>query len=192
MARIIGVELGVKYKKKQKTHKLTDKQAAQRLKRGPTFRRWLSKRKLRYIATLDEMYLSISGAIEKRDGYYETKGKPAPSEYKKKEHSGWPPKILCAMGVCHRGSTSLRIVPENVKVNNEVFLKEVLIPIWKEDIPMLYPGEESKVILHMDWVDMSDPAPRSFARSIFPWHPGWLARAGRAGKAGWTRNIRLK
>ena len=44
----------------------------------------------------------------------------------------------------------MRIVPENVKVNNKVFLKVVLIPIWKEDIPRLYPGEESKVILHMD------------------------------------------
>ena len=44
----------------------------------------------------------------------------------------------------------MRIVLENVKMNNEVFLKEVLIPIWKEDIPKLYPGEESKVILHMD------------------------------------------
>ena len=54
------------------------------------------------------------------------------------------------MGVCYRGPTSLRIVPENVKVNNEVFLKEVLIPIWKEDIPRLCPGEKSKVILHMD------------------------------------------
>ena len=59
-------------------------------------------------------------------------------------------QILCAIGVCHRGSTSLRIVLANVKINNEVFLKEVLIPIWKEDIPRLYPGEESKVILHMD------------------------------------------
>ena len=43
----------------------------------------------------------------------------------------------------------MRIV-ENIKINNEVFLKEVLIPIWKEDIPRLYPGEENKVILHMD------------------------------------------
>ena len=46
VAHIISVDLGIKYKKKQKTHKLTDKQAAQRLKRGPTFRRWLSQRKL--------------------------------------------------------------------------------------------------------------------------------------------------
>ena len=42
VSRIIRVDLGMKYKKKQKTHKLTDKQAAQRLARGPTFRRWLS------------------------------------------------------------------------------------------------------------------------------------------------------
>ena len=57
VARIIGVRLGMKYKKKQKTHKLTEKQAAQRLKCGLTFRRWLSQRKLPYIVTLDEMYL---------------------------------------------------------------------------------------------------------------------------------------
>ena len=44
----------------------------------------------------------------------------------------------------------MRIVPENVKVNNEVFLKEVLILIWKEDIQRLYSDEKSKVILHMD------------------------------------------
>ena len=102
----------MKYNKKQKTHKLTDKQAAQRLARGSTYRRWVSQRKLPYIVTLDEMYLSTNDTTGKRDCYYETKGKPAPSEYKKKEHSGWPPKILCAIGVCHRGSTSLRIVPE--------------------------------------------------------------------------------
>ena len=97
MARIIGVNLGMKYKKKQKTHKLTDKQAAQRLKRRPTFRRWLSQRKLPYIVTLDEMYLSTNDTTGKRDGYCETKEKPAPSEYKEKENSGWPPNILCAI-----------------------------------------------------------------------------------------------
>ena len=49
VAHIIGMDLGIKYKIKQKTDKLTNKQAAQRLKSGPTFRRWLSQRKLPYI-----------------------------------------------------------------------------------------------------------------------------------------------
>ena len=105
IARIIGVNLEMKYKKKQKIHKLTDKQTAQL--RGPTFRRWLSQRKLPYIVTLDEMYLSKNDTTGKRNGYYETKGKQAPNEYKKKERSGWPLKILCAIGICHRSSTLL-------------------------------------------------------------------------------------
>ena len=54
------------------------------------------------------------------------------------------------MAVCHRGSTSLWIVPENVKVNNKVFLREMLISIWKKDISRLYPDEERKVILPMN------------------------------------------
>lgn len=46
----------------------------------------------------------------------------------------------------------MRIVPTNVKVNNEVFLKEMLIPIWKEDIPRLYPGEERSSLIWMEHV----------------------------------------
>ena len=75
VAHIISVDFGMKYKKKQKTHKLTDKQAAQRLARGPTFRRWLSQRKLPYIVTLDETYLFTNDITGKRDCYHETKGK---------------------------------------------------------------------------------------------------------------------
>ena len=44
------------------------------------------------------------------------------------------------IGICHGGATSFRIVPENVKVNNEVFLIEVLILIRKEDNPSDFGG----------------------------------------------------
>ena len=44
----------------------------------------------------------------------------------------------------------MRIVPENVKVNNEVFLREMLISIWKKDISRLCPDGERKVILPMN------------------------------------------
>ena len=156
-------DLGMKYKSKTKTHKLTDKQGAQRLARGPRFRRWLSQRKLPYIVTIDETWVSTNNTTGCTDGYYESKEKPAPDEFKMKEQSGWPTKILCAMGICSRGKTSLMVVPENAKVNNEVFLKEVLIPIWRKDIPRLYPGEEHKVILHMD------AAPAHFHPNVVSW-----------------------
>ena len=65
VARIIRVHLRMKCKKKQKTHNLTDKQAAQCLARGSTHRRWESQRKLPYIVTLDEMYLSTNDTTGK-------------------------------------------------------------------------------------------------------------------------------
>ena len=78
------------------------------------------------------------------------KGNQRQASTKRKSAQDGHQKFCAQWESRHRGPTSLRIVPENVKVNNEVFLKEVLIPIWKEDIPRLYPGEERKVNLHMD------------------------------------------
>ena len=97
--------------------------------------------------------MTINDIINAKKGpekMFQQETEQEPWKATKKEHSGWPPKTLCAMEVCHRGSTSLRIVPENVKMNNEIFLKDVLIPIWKKDISRLYPGEERKVILPMN------------------------------------------
>lgn len=84
MAHIISTDLGMKCKKKQKTHNLANKQAAQRLARGPTFRRCLSRRKLPYIVTLDEMYLSTNDTIGKRDGYMKQKGNQSQTSTKGK------------------------------------------------------------------------------------------------------------
>ena len=80
VALIIGMDLGMKYKKKQIIEKLADKQAAQRVTCGPTLRRSLSQRKFPYIVTLDEMYLSTNDTNGKRDGYYVKKGKKVPNE----------------------------------------------------------------------------------------------------------------
>ena len=66
-------------------------------------------------------------------------------------------------GSLFRGKASLMVIPKNAKVNNEVFLTKVLIPIWKKDIPRLYPGEEQKVILHMD------SAPAHFHPNVLAW-----------------------
>ena len=84
----------------------------------------------------------------KKDGYYKATRSNFRTSTKSKGAQDGHQKV-CAIGACLRGPTSLRIVPENVKINNKVFLKEVLIPIWKENIPRL-PGEEIKFILHMD------------------------------------------
>ena len=57
---------------------------------------------------------------------------------------------MVAMGVSMRGQTGLYTVPSNVKINGKVFIDRVLKPLFKIDVPRLYPGEERKVTLHMD------------------------------------------
>ena len=161
--RTARLDLGLKWKKKASVHKLNVRQAAQRLQRAPRFRKWLSKRKLPYIVTLDECWVSTNHTTGERDGYYENAENPVPDEYRKKEVSGWPTKILCAMGVSLRGKTGMYVIPNNAKINAEVFLKHVLQPMWKTDIPRLYGKEAKKVILHMD------AAPGHFGPIVINW-----------------------
>jgi hypothetical protein len=107
VSKILKEDLGMNYKKKVKTHVLTAKQALQRLERGPRFKRCLSRRKLPYIISLDETYVTMNDMTGQRDGYYESKRNPAPESWKKKPRSGWPGKVMVAMGICMRGKTSL-------------------------------------------------------------------------------------
>ncbi len=150
IGRILKKDLGLNFKKKVRTHVLTPKMADQRLERGPRFRKWLSRRKLPYIITIDETYISMNDVSGQREGYYESAENPVPSSWKKNSRSGWPGKVMVTMGICMRGKTSLYMVPSKVKMNHELFINDVLEPLFKNDVPRLYPGEEHKVILHMD------------------------------------------
>src|SRR5208282_697190 len=62
VGRIQKEDLGLIFKKKRKTHKLTPQQAEQRLERGPGFRRLLSRRKLPYILSIDETMVTMNDA----------------------------------------------------------------------------------------------------------------------------------
>lgn len=85
-----------------------------------------------------------------REGYYASDDKPVPEEWKKKPRSGWPGKVMVCMGISWNGTTSLYFVPPKAKMNGRMFIDLVLKPMFKRDIPRLYPGEEKKIILHMD------------------------------------------
>ena len=74
-----------------------------------------------------------------------------------------PRKVTFIGGVCVRGTTAIRFVPPNVKINAEYFVNHVLEPMVREDISKLYPGEEHKVWLHFD------SAPKHVARYTYAW-----------------------
>jgi len=111
VGRILKEDLGLIFKKKRKTHKLTPQQAEQRLERGPGFRRLLSRRKLPYILSIDETMVTMNDADGQREGYYESEEKPAPESWKKLPKSGWPGKVMVEMGISTRGKISLYFCP---------------------------------------------------------------------------------
>lgn len=148
--RVLTENFGMNYRKKVRTHVLTATMAAQRLDRGPVFLRCLSRRKLPYIITIDETYVTMNDITGQRNGIYENKESPRLDEWKKKSRSGWPGKVMVAMGICMRGKSSLFAVPPKAKIDYKVFIDRVLKPLFRRDVPRLYPGEEKKVILHVD------------------------------------------
>ena len=57
---------------------------------------------------------------------------------------------MFAAGYSWRGQTQLYCIPEKSKMNGELFIKQVLSLIVKEDIPRLYGSDAPEVVIHMD------------------------------------------
>ena len=74
---------GVTKLKKRTTHYLTAKMAAQRLERGKDFLKHLSRRKLRFIFTMDEMQISTDDINGQTDFYYKKQGVVVPESWRK-------------------------------------------------------------------------------------------------------------
>ena len=163
--RTLAEDLAWNMRKKRKTRHLIDKQAAQRLERGPGFLRCLGKYKSRMIFTMDETFVSLSIFNKERDIYYQAMEVVVPPTWEKKSMEAWPRKIMVAMGICWEGTSRLYIVPEKSKVNAAYFIKYILRPMVEIDIPRLY--ERAKdVWLHMD------SAPAHTAAETIQWLEG--------------------
>ena len=160
---ILKKDLKVKLRKKTKTHMLTAKQAQQRLDRAPGFLEYLTPRKLKYIITFDETTVSSNDIDGQTNFYYQFEGQVVPESWRKMPKSSWPKQLMVAIGICYRGKTKVYIVPPKSKVNARFFIDNILKPIVEKDIPRLYPGEEHKVVIHMD------SAPAHVAKETYQW-----------------------
>jgi methylphosphotriester-DNA--protein-cysteine methyltransferase len=148
--RILKDDLGAELMRKRKTHALSNKQAQQRLDRGPRFLQLIGGNKCKYIISLDEAWLSLNDVNGIRGVYYKKTGKPTPPSWTKKWRKKHAKKVMYAAGVCAKGVTDLYFVPPTTKVDRWFFINSILKPIVEKDIPRLYPGEEHKVVLHFD------------------------------------------
>src|SRR5208283_4755054 len=109
--RILTSDLGVTRKKKLKTHTLTPEQCQQRLDRGPGFLQYLTPRKLRYIFTFDETWITTDDLDGQTDFYYEREKCGGARKLEKNAQEFVAKTAMVVMGICWRGNpepTSLR------------------------------------------------------------------------------------
>lgn len=89
---VLMKDLGAELRKKRKTHTLTPEQCQQRLDRGPGFLQYLTPRKLRYIFTFDETWITTNDLDGQTDFYYEQENVVVPESWKRMPKSSWPKK----------------------------------------------------------------------------------------------------
>ena len=118
--------------------------AAQRLERGEKFLKKLSRRKLKFIFTMDEMLISTDDINGQTDFYYKQQGVVVPESWRKLPKKNWPKQIMVPMGICWHGKSRIYIVPSDVKVNADAFIKFILKPMIEKDIPALYKEDAKK------------------------------------------------
>ena len=110
--KILKDNLALVRRKQIKTHSLTEKQAKQRHDRGNGFLQHLTPRKLRYVLTFDETFITLDETNGETDFYYDGVHLEIPEDWKKKPRKAWPRKVIVVMGICWKGKTKAYIVPE--------------------------------------------------------------------------------
>ena len=69
---------------------------------------------------------------------YKEKDVVVPDEWKILPRQNWPKRVMAAMGISWNGTTPIYIVPSEVRLNAQAFIKLVLAPIVRYDFPRLY------------------------------------------------------
>ncbi|XP_055351960.1 uncharacterized protein LOC129598204 [Paramacrobiotus metropolitanus] len=161
--KILVKNLEAKLTKNKKVHALSATQAVQRAHRAKTFLRYLSRRKLKFLLTMDEMWITTDDLSGQTDFYYKRKNVVVPESWQKLPRKNWPKKVMLAMGISWRGQTAMYVVPPETKVDHKVFIDLVLKPMIRKDVPRLHGSDAKKVVLHMD------SAPSHVAKETVQW-----------------------
>ena len=123
----------------------------------------LSRRKLPFFFTMDEVMIQSKETTSQTNSYYKRQHVVVPDSWKKLPRTNWPKNVMVAMGICWRGKLWIYIVPEKAKVNADFFVKFILKPMVKKDIPALYGKHPKNVVFHVD------SAPAHTAKKTVQW-----------------------
>ena len=143
----INKVLKKKLVKKPKGHALSPQTIEKRRKRSwPLYRRLRGQRWTKVI-TSDESWFYLSNLNRKTRVQYISRGqKRSQMEvFTKQSH---PKGVMVWLGISANGCTRVRFVTPGAKVNSDYYIKNILTPFIRQDIPKLYPNGD--FLYHQD------------------------------------------
>lgn len=142
--RVIHEVLQCKLRKKCKVHQLTMRQIENRRSRSWKLYLKLAGGRWKNVVTTDEAMFYLGGSYGQRRVCYVRHGENADDKLKFVKRDDFAPGFMVWAGVCSRGKTTLHFIDRKTKVNAEYYIKHVLTPFLKNDVPKLFPGDERK------------------------------------------------
>lgn len=149
--KIIHEDLKLIKRKKGRVHTLTQRHRSERTTNCRLlYENYLAGDKWQFIVTLDEAWFYLSNCGKKRSIYYEKIGKKSTYKHYREGHESFSKGFMVAAGYCSKEKLRLIKVDNKVKINSQYYQNNILGPIFREDIPLLYGEETSKVFFHQD------------------------------------------
>ncbi|OQV14613.1 hypothetical protein BV898_11232 [Hypsibius exemplaris] len=105
-------------RKKCCVHALSNKQAKQRLDRGPRFLRYINGRKFKNVISINEAWVYLTDVNGIRKIYNEFRGERSPESWTEFWKESHPKGVMFVTGVCFRGKTAIRFVKPGAKINS--------------------------------------------------------------------------
>jgi len=147
--------LGKKLVQKPKGHILTAKMVGKRYRRSWPLYRLLRGQRWQKVITTDEAWFYLDNTSEQTKVQYISRGQKR-SSLQSTTKSPHPKGVMVWAGISANGCTEVRFVKPGAKVNADYYIKHVLTPFVKHDIPKLYPNG--------DYLFQQDSAPSHTAK----------------------------
>lgn len=149
--RIIKTKLNLKMRKKTKVHVLSQKHIKERkTKCRKLYENHLAGQKWKYIVTLDEAWIYLNDCNQPRAIYYVKNEFKGVKDWVKQCRERFSKGFMVVAGFCAQGKLRIRRVDNKIKINSEFYQREILQPIFDEEIPFLYQNDKNKVWIHQD------------------------------------------
>ena len=92
----------------------------------------------------------MSDTNKKRSIYYHKRGDKDRQIWFKECFESYPKGFMIVAGFCYKGKLKLKKVEPNTKINSNYYQTNVIAPIFRNEIPLLYGNQANMVAFHQD------------------------------------------